>query len=108
LQVFFKSPDFFPFILQQQLTTLDLVGYCGGSLGLFLGFSLLSAVEFVYYFTLRLICLRTQRKKVAGVEIADETQKKKNYLIEFAENSSIHGFNQIVFEKRHPVERFVF
>jgi hypothetical protein len=87
---------------------LDFVSYCGGSLGLFLGFSAISAVEIVYYFTLRLVCKRKQQKKVENFQDNSEqreTQQKTNYLKEFADASSIHGFNQISFVKRHPIER---
>lgn len=34
----------------------DFVAACGGLLGLFMGISLLSIVELVYYFSLRLFC----------------------------------------------------
>lgn len=107
MQIFFKSPEFYPFVLQQQLTTLDFVSYCGGSLGLFLGFSALSAVEIIYYLTLKILCLKSQRKKVNCAVLNNETETKhKNYLIEVMELSSIHGFNQIVNKHRHFVERF--
>jgi hypothetical protein len=105
MQIFLKNPDFFPFVLQQQLSTLDFVCYCGGSLGLFLGFSTLSAFEIVYYFTLRILCLKTQRKKVNCAEI--ERIKERNHFIEVIESSSIHGFNQTVRKNRHFIERFV-
>jgi hypothetical protein len=91
-------------VLQQQLTKLDFIGYCGGSLGLFLGFSALSAVELVYYFSLRLIFKRMRRNKVTSLTAEAE---KRNYLVEFMDNSSVHGFNQIVMEDRNRVERFV-
>jgi hypothetical protein len=104
IQIFFKSSEFYPHILQQQLTTIDFVSYCGGSLGLFLGFSTLSAIEIVYYFSLRFICSRRQNR-VSNVS-GDEEDQKKNYLVEVIENLSIHGFNQITMKKRHLIERF--
>jgi hypothetical protein len=105
LHVLFKGSEFFPFVLQQQLTTLDFVSYCGGSLGLFLGFSALSAVEIVYYLTVRWMFLKYKKRRVSSEQSEDQT-KPKNYLAEFMENSSIHGFNQTVKENRHFVERF--
>jgi hypothetical protein len=90
-------------VLQQQLTTLDFVSYCGGSLGLFLGFSALSAVEIIYYLTIRWMCLKS-RKRVEPEQVED--RRPRNYLIEFMENSSIHGFNQTAKGKRHFTERF--
>jgi hypothetical protein len=104
IQVFFKNPRFYPFILQQQLTTLDFVSYCGGSLGLFLGFSTLSAIEIIYYFTLRLMCFKNSRKKVRCAE-SNDPPKQRNYMISFMESSSIHGLNQIVMKNRHITEK---
>lgn len=44
--------------------TTDFVANCGGLLGLFMGVSLLSVVEAIYYCTLRLGCnLRKRRLK---------------------------------------------
>jgi hypothetical protein len=105
LQVFFRNAEFFPFVLQQQLTTLDFVSYCGGSLGLFLGFSTLSAIEIVYYFTLRLMCFKKSKKKVRCAD-SNDPPKQQNFLGSFMESSSIHGFNQIVKDHRHWMERF--
>jgi hypothetical protein len=104
IEVYFKSAEFSPQMLQQQLTTFDFVSYCGGSLGLFLGFSALSAIEIVYYLTIRIIFRRIQKKKVADTN--DEvTEPKKRFVVEFLENSSIHGCNQIVAPKRSKFER---
>jgi hypothetical protein len=105
MQVIFKSVDFFPMIRQQQLTALDVVSYCGGSLGLFLGFSALSAIEIVYYLTLRAICVKRQQLKIS-IATANNESIRKNYLAEFAESSTVHGFNQIMMKSRHFLERF--
>jgi hypothetical protein len=104
IRILFKTASFFPKVLQQQLTTIDFISYCGGSLGLFLGFSAVSSIEIVYYFTLRIICLKKQQAKVADIS---QESKKSNYLIESVENSSVHGCNQIVMEKRHWIERII-
>jgi hypothetical protein len=104
--IFFKNQDFFPMVIQQQLSTLDFIGYCGGSLGLFLGFSALSAVEIVYYFTLRIVLERVRRIKVDVLSGNSIENESKNYLVELLENSSIHGCNQIVMKKRLIFERF--
>jgi hypothetical protein len=81
LEVFFKSPTFFPFILKQQLTFLDFVSYCGGILGLFLGFSMISIVEFVYYFTMRALCRKTRVIRVEPIAV-DDQPSRKSYLSE--------------------------
>jgi hypothetical protein len=103
--VFFKNVDFFPLVFQQQLSTLDFVSYCGGSLGLFLGFSVISAIEVVYYFTLRLLFASTRRSKVNSG--GEARTKPRSYIAEAVGSSSIHGFNQIAMKDRHVVERFV-
>lgn len=40
----------------------DFVSSCGGLLGLFMGVSVLSVVELIYFFTLRLCCKIRQRE----------------------------------------------
>jgi hypothetical protein len=104
MDMVFERPSFYPFILQPQLTTLDFVSYCGGSLGLFLGFSLISAVEIVYYFVVRLV-FGSWRRKVAPEENLHHESEKK-LLSEVIATSTIHGFNQIAFKNQHVVERF--
>lgn len=50
---------------------IDFLTNCGGLLGIFMSVSLLSIVELIYYFTLRLGCtLRIQRteKRAAAAE----------------------------------------
>lgn len=107
IQIFFKSAQFYPSVVQKQLTTLDFVSYCGGSLGLFLGFSALSAIEIIYYFTLRLIFYNLEKKIVSICrEPSEGTSKKQNYFVEVMRNSSIHGCNQTVFEKHHRFEKY--
>jgi hypothetical protein len=105
LMIFFKLPEFFPKILQQQLSKLDFISYCGGSLGLFLGFSALSFVELLYYFSLKIIFDQKRKTKVQTLSGTPE-QPKKNYLAVFLDNSSVHGCNQIGMTNRHRVERF--
>jgi hypothetical protein len=105
--IFFKNPEFFPMIRQQQLTALDFISYCGGSLGLFLGFSVLSAVELVYFFTLRLIFKRVRSNKVECSSNQIVPKTNKNYLWEFVSSSSVHGCNQILLKRRHFLERSV-
>jgi hypothetical protein len=103
--ILFKNPDFFPKVIQLQLSALDFLSYCGGSLGLFLGFSAMSAVEILYYFTLRLIMKRIRSNKTADVVLMEEPVPKQNFVVEFLSNSSIHGCNQIVMEGRRIIER---
>ena len=61
----------------------DFMANCGGVLGLFMGVSLLSIIELVYYFTLRLACNLGCRRKSsetanAVVELPDINSNKLN------------------------------
>jgi Amiloride-sensitive sodium channel len=106
IKVIFKNSEFFPTILQEQLTVLDFISYCGGALGLFLGFSAMSAVEMIYYFTVRIAFDRAQKNKVAILNSNDQDQQQNdNYFLDIMNNSSIHGFNQVVIANRHSIER---
>lgn len=108
-QIFFKSSSFYPSVLKQQLTTLDFVSYCGGSLGLFLGFSFLSAAEIIYYFSLRIIFKKIESNKTVGLKaVSLKGKKNQSFVKEIVESSSIHGCNQIVFENRHKAEKYFF
>ncbi|CAO1405339.1 unnamed protein product [Diamesa serratosioi] len=51
----FKENEVFTFIRKRQFTTVDFLSDCGGILGLFAGISVLSIVEVVYYFSLRIL-----------------------------------------------------
>lgn len=62
--VSFKEQEFFIINRTQTYTTSDFVASCGGLLGLFMGISMLSFVEFIYYFTLRLFCTVNQRRQI--------------------------------------------
>jgi hypothetical protein len=91
--------------IKQQLGNLDFVSYCGGSLGLFLGFSVLSAIEIIYYFTIRLFFKRIWSKKVSNI-VNEENRYKMSYIEEFLSVSHMQGCNQLVKKERHPLERF--
>lgn len=41
---------------EQRFTLADLLSRCGGLLGLFLGISAISCIEFIYYFSMRWFC----------------------------------------------------
>ena len=51
---FFESNTAFEFERNLRMTWIDLVSQIGGLLGLCLGFSLVSLVELVYWFTIRM------------------------------------------------------
>lgn len=73
LKIFFKTGEFITLKRSELYGPTDFFASCGGLLGLFMGVSLLSIVEVIYYATLRLCCsLRIrltaeQRLRVAAV-----------------------------------------
>jgi hypothetical protein len=107
IYVIFKESQFFPFILKQQFTVLDFVAYTGGALGLFLGFSVVSFAEIVYYFNFRPISDCKRKNKIRSENQTPKTKKSAalGFLFEFFDHSSIHGMNQIVMKRRIFIER---
>lgn len=61
----------------ERITLSDFVASCGGLLGLFMGISVLSIVEMVYFLTLRLGCKLRREMKIRDSEI---TWAKSNGL----------------------------
>lgn len=61
LFISFKENHFIALNRSEAYTFADFVASCGGLLGLFMGISVLSVIELIYFFTLRLCCkLRKQ------------------------------------------------
>lgn len=56
LLVYFKANTFIPLERNELFGPFDFLANVGGLLGLFIGFSLLSMVELIYFFSLRIIC----------------------------------------------------
>ncbi|KAL7726844.1 hypothetical protein ACLKA6_001911 [Drosophila palustris] len=54
IDVFFQSPWFITYYTHMRFTFVELLANFGGIIGLFLGASLLSAIELIYYFTIGL------------------------------------------------------
>lgn len=52
----FKDTEFDSQKRQSRTGTLDFLSYSAGLLGLYMGMSILSIVEFFYFFTVRLMC----------------------------------------------------
>lgn len=105
IEIFFEDSGFYPFILQQQLTTLDFVSYCGGYLGLFMGISLISIIEIIYFFIVKFLFTRSQ-SMIAPQEEVEAEKDKESYFSEVIRNLSIHGFNWTTIKNQHILERF--
>lgn len=62
--VLFKDQQYFASQRSELYGTMDFIAQCGGILSLFMGISILSFVEIIYYATLRLSC-RLRKQKLA-------------------------------------------
>ncbi|KAK9888760.1 hypothetical protein WA026_000985 [Henosepilachna vigintioctopunctata] len=60
---FFEHGKFSKQVKSEVFGFTDVVSSCGGLLSLFVGFSLLSLIEFVYFATLRLLCKKMRRHR---------------------------------------------
>ncbi|XP_055840713.1 pickpocket protein 28-like [Episyrphus balteatus] len=68
LQIKFEE-DVFNGLLRSELYSItDFIANCGGLLGLFMGVSILSLVELVYFFTVRLLMNLKERRQIQDVE----------------------------------------
>ncbi|KAJ8916850.1 hypothetical protein NQ315_005857 [Exocentrus adspersus] len=56
LMIYFKSSHFIPYERNELYGHLDFLANVGGLLGLFIGISLLSFFEIIYFLSLRIIC----------------------------------------------------
>lgn len=56
MSVIFKDQQYYASLRSELYGTLDFIAACGGILSLFMGISLLSVIEIVYFVTLRLTC----------------------------------------------------
>jgi hypothetical protein len=66
LLLLFQEPTIFQYMRFLRMTLLDFISHMGGLLVLFLGFSLISGVEIVYWFNVKLgfrLCCQTTSGK---------------------------------------------
>lgn len=76
----FKDNQFFASRRSELYGRADFLANCGGLLGLFMGFSLLSLIEMIYYCTLRLACnlkKRQRRKKLRMEQINSSMEHER-------------------------------
>ena len=100
-QLLYKGNELNQLIRKKQFNLVDFMSFVGGILGLFAGFSALSFVELIYWFTIRVFI--TSYKKVdsrvysiSGTQ--DENPKLarvKKFLKSYFTESSVHGLGYI-------------
>ncbi|XP_069695430.1 pickpocket protein 28-like isoform X2 [Periplaneta americana] len=82
VSIYFKDKQFITSQRSELYGTTDFLANCGGLLGLFLGFSILSLVELVYFFTLRLCCnIRRAKLRLAKRMKEIETSRKIHEIL---------------------------
>lgn len=99
LRAFYKSAEYTPIRRSELFNKTDLVASCGGILGLFMGFSVLSFIEIIYFCTIRPILAYRQRNQLKQQNL--NTTRSK--ILQVKEWSHVKSFSKSI-EKR--VERF--
>lgn len=86
----FKDEQFFSSRRAEVYTLIDFVANCGGILGLFMGISILSIVEIVYFGTLRIGCSLRKRRlaKKKRLQHLKELNEQLNNDVNNVENHS--------------------
>lgn len=79
LSIFFKENQFITSKRSELVGLTDFVASCGGLLGLFMGVSILSIVEFIYYFSLRLFCSMRSSKIENKPKILPKLKMRSNF-----------------------------
>jgi hypothetical protein len=102
VKILFGSDKVNNLIRKQQFNEIDFLSYIGGLLGLFAGFSVLSFIELVYWFLIR-VCIVNDRKSSAKVypfkqptaDLKTRFDIFRNYVENYLKESSIHGLSFI-------------
>ena len=100
-QVQYKTNSVNQFIRKKQFTIVDFLSFVGGLLGLFAGFSALSFVELIYWFTIR-VFIENYKKTDTRVHPMDEPEREDSKLAKikasvqsYFSESSVHGMGHI-------------
>ena len=93
-------------------TIVDTLSFIGGFLGLFAGFSFLSAGEVIDYLMIQPLKI-FKKKKLVKIHPKRVMRRSKNnkalkYFTIFLKSSSIHSFNHIGNEDKGLIERYEF
>lgn len=120
LWIFYRDSSFYPLVKTQLASFSDFLGSVGGLLGLFAGVSMISIIEFLYFFIYKPI-LRTVLHRVHKIhprnliKIESQTVPQINeqhvlyqlsaYFLEFLNRSTIHGVNFIADTEQNFYER---
>lgn len=87
VSIFFKEEEFHVSKRSELYSGFELVGTIGGLLGLYMGISVLSVLELIYYFSLRLFCI-SRMQKIEQKRLLLEQQQLQQQLQEHAVHES--------------------
>lgn len=76
IMLFFKEDHFIALKRAELFGITDFIANCGGLLGLFMGVSLLSIVEIIYFCTIRWIYRLKGKKKPPGVQLFNGSERQ--------------------------------
>lgn len=104
----FKVDRVFPQMKSKKYSTIDVLAYFGGTLGLLTGFSFISAVEILYIFVLKPLHTSTKNSKhfrmchrvsskVSPLPASEE--RETTFFKKYLQESSIHSLNYIANEQ---------
>ncbi|XP_013179934.1 PREDICTED: sodium channel protein Nach [Papilio xuthus] len=81
VMIFFKEAQFITSRRSELYGQTDFLANCGGLLGLFMGFSILSVAEILYFLTLRIFCMvgrkRNSKKQANNMKYPDNISTSK-------------------------------
>lgn len=103
----FSATEFFSTVRRKHFTQIEIFAFVGGLLGLFLGFSVLSFAEIIYFIIFESL-KKIRTRKVSpnqGVISNERIGLVLGYWLSFMKNSSVHSFMYIADVTRSKLER---
>lgn len=101
MKIWFKEQQFISINRMATNTISEFISSCGGLLGLFMGISLLSMIEFIYFFTLRLGC-KIKRKEIVW-------SSSNLHLTKWRLDSILMNYNyaQVTFNRQNMIKLYI-
>lgn len=82
LRIFFESNHYFAMKRSELIGVIDFLSNCGGFLGLFMGFSMMSFVDLTYNIILNLKCKKQTNIELVSIVIDDNRSAKSDKINE--------------------------
>ncbi|CRL07762.1 CLUMA_CG020716, isoform A [Clunio marinus] len=90
ISIRFKNEEFYPLVTSSFMSSIDIISYIGGYLGLFLGFSFLSLMEIIYHVFIKTTSESCRKSEKSEKQKGNE-EDSSNLFSSFMKESSIHG-----------------